>query len=74
MPSCRPFGIYFPPRWTDYPGRVLVFYQNQWTPLDILQPTLTAAHTHFCASHFSLTHPIVESCSLPTIFFDAHQI
>jgi basic amino acid/polyamine antiporter, APA family len=38
------FGIYFPPRWTDYPGRVLVFYQSQWTPLDILQPTLAAAH------------------------------
>jgi len=40
------FGIYFPPAWTDYPGRVLVFYNQQWTPLDILKPTLAAAHVN----------------------------
>jgi APA family basic amino acid/polyamine antiporter len=37
------FGIHLPPRFTDTPGTVLVFFQNRWEPLSTLGPALASA-------------------------------
>jgi hypothetical protein len=37
------FGIHLPPRFTDTPGTVLVFFQNRWEPLASLGPSLASA-------------------------------
>ncbi|MGH9392379.1 MAG: amino acid permease, partial [Vicinamibacteria bacterium] len=37
------FGIHLPPRFTDTPGTVLVFFQNRWEPLAALGQILATA-------------------------------
>jgi APA family basic amino acid/polyamine antiporter len=47
------YGIHLPPRFTDSPGTILVFFQNRWEPLSALARTLIAAG--------------VDPSSLPTV-------
>jgi basic amino acid/polyamine antiporter, APA family len=37
------FGIYFPPQWSETPGRELYFFHDRWELLTTLEPALKAA-------------------------------
>jgi APA family basic amino acid/polyamine antiporter len=47
------FGIHLPPRFTDTPGTILVFFQNRWESLSTLGPALASAG--------------IDPASLPTV-------